>query len=203
MSTWAELAYEGCFVCSGPQCLFTACPRCAHHVQVQLAQVSPPQSPAHAVRQAAPLCPAVAASAAKTSAAKPSAAKTSILIGAKDPILIIKQFWLDKIEAGEKSIEIRGSKCTSKLGREFLMSASDSCTVTSKAHMLECIGPLTLTEYNNLRSKHCVPARWQGKAGLPYAETYAWVLGNVERVRPHAFKRKRGSVVWQVGPGRG
>ena len=55
---------------------------------------------------------------------------------------------------------------------------------------------LSEDEWENLRPKHRVPGdRSYG------GSTYAWMLAGVQRIPAIPIRRKRGSVIWQTGPG--
>ena len=60
--------------------------------------------------------------------------------------LLIRKEWLDRILAGKKIWEIRGSR-TQKRGLIALVQ-SQSGTVVGSAELVDCLGPLTLDELN-------------------------------------------------------
>ena len=58
-----------------------------------------------------------------------------VTISSKDSILCILPEWLDRILAGEKTAEIRGKPCRSKIGKQIWLRASGSGMVTGKRPM--------------------------------------------------------------------
>ena len=67
--------------------------------------------------------------------------------------LIIKQKWLDKIFAGEKTWEIRGSK-TQIRGQIYLIQ-SGTKHIYGKADLVDCI-TLDLQTYQDSKHMHCI-----------------------------------------------
>lgn len=117
------------------------------------------------------------------------------VIDASDPILVIKPYWLDKILTGAKTLELRSNSCRSKIGLNIWLAASGTSSVCAKAMIAECRVINSQEELNALRPEHCYVGN------LPYHPTYAWKLVNVACCpQPIAIHRKRGSVVWQIGP---
>ena len=107
--------------------------------------------------------------------------------------LIIKKPWLDKILAGTKIWEIRGSR-TNIRGTIGLIE-SRSGTVVGLCEVIDCIGPLTAEEYRrNARRAGMLPA----EANLGgYKNTFAWVLANARRFKtPVPYRHPSGAVIW-------
>ena len=76
------------------------------------------------------------------------------------------------------------------------LSPSQSSQVTCQVDVVRCLGPLSASEWEELRSEHLVDGR------RPYDRTYAWQFSNVRILEePIDIQRKRGSVIFQVGPG--
>ena len=109
-------------------------------------------------------------------------------------ILVIKAEWGEKILNGEKTLEIRRGHCKEHEGERIGLCYSGTSCIYGYVDVVESIGPLTASEWCELRDKHCVP----GDA-LPYgAETCGWVMTNPQRcVQPLRIVRKRGAVIWQ------
>lgn len=107
--------------------------------------------------------------------------------------LVIKKPWLDKILAGTKTWEIRGSR-THIRGTIGLIE-SRSGTVVGLCEVVDCVGPLTAEEYRrNARKAGMLPAEaiWGG-----YKNTFAWVLANARRFKtPVPYKHPSGAVIW-------
>ena len=107
--------------------------------------------------------------------------------------LIIKKPWLDKILAGMKTWEIRGSR-TNIRGTIGLIE-SRSGTVVGLCEVIDCIGPLTAEEYRrDARRAGMLPA----EANLGgYKNTFAWVLENSRRFKtPLLYRHPSGAVIW-------
>lgn len=99
------------------------------------------------------------------------------------------------IYEANKDLEIRGQRCTSKINKGIYLCPSGASAVTGTAVVVDCLGPLTPEQWNELRPRHKVPGpRAYGST------TYAWVLQQVERMPPQPIKRNS-SVIWQTGPG--
>ena len=57
---------------------------------------------------------------------------------------------------------------------------------------------LSKDEWENMRPQHLVPGdRCYGEL------THGWMLADVQRIPAIPIKRKRGAVIWQLGPGYG
>ena len=107
--------------------------------------------------------------------------------------LVIKKEWLDKILAGTKTWEIRGSRTTIRGAIGLIQSRSGS--VVGSCVVVDCIGPLTAEEFRrNARKAGIVPA----EAALGgYASTFAWVLANARRFKsPVPYAHPSGAVIW-------
>jgi hypothetical protein len=107
--------------------------------------------------------------------------------------LVIKKPWLDKILAGTKTWEIRGSR-TNIRGTIGLIE-SRSGTVVGLCEVIDSVGPLTAEEYSrNARKAGMLPA----EANLGgYKNTFAWVLANARRFKtPVPYKHPSGAVIW-------
>jgi hypothetical protein len=104
--------------------------------------------------------------------------------------LIIQKDPLDRIFAGRKTWEIRGSR-TAMRGLIALIESGTGCVVGT-AELVRTEGPISLAE---LRRNH-------RKAGflatdLYYKPTFAWVLRNATRLAsPTRYRHRRGVVIW-------
>lgn len=104
--------------------------------------------------------------------------------------LIIQKGPLDKILAGRKTWEIRGSR-TAMRGPIALIESGTGCVVGT-CELVGTVGPISLAE---LRRNH-------RKAGflaseLCYEPTFAWVLRNAARLpSPTPYRHRRGVVIW-------
>ncbi len=107
---------------------------------------------------------------------------------------MLKKWWMDKILAGEKVMEIRGKRIVEHLGKRICLAASGSSAMSGSVELVGCHGPLTAREWHDLQPQHCVET-----AERPYGNhTYAYVLQRPQTYpQPIPFQRKRGSVIWQ------
>ena len=119
-----------------------------------------------------------------------------LTIGSEDSILCILPEWLERILAGEKTAEIRGKPCDSKIGKQIGLRAAGRRMVTGRATVSGC-GKLTdASKWESMRSQHLGPgARLYGDS------THAWLLADVRRVAGIPIAVKHGCVDWQTGPG--
>ena len=107
---------------------------------------------------------------------------------------MIKQFWMDKILDGHKTLEIRKRRVKQVIGKRIWLAASGSSATFGSVEVVACLGPLTQSEWDKLRSKHLVPQE------RPYygGSTFAYVLQDPQRLPECiSFERKRGAVIWQ------
>ena len=105
--------------------------------------------------------------------------------------LIIKEPWIDLILTGEKVWEIRGSN--TKIRGTIALIKSGSGSVVGLCGLKDVVGPLSLSKFKRSKSFHAIPSN-QLKNGLPYQNTYAWVLDNTICLRkPVSYRHKRGS----------
>ena len=107
--------------------------------------------------------------------------------------LIIQSPHIDRILAGEKTWEIRGSNCKHRGPIALIKSGTNQIVGTCTVAGVE--GPLTLQQMEATRQKHHSVRINDGS--LPYAKTYAWVLENAKPLsRPVIYTKKPGAVVW-------
>jgi hypothetical protein len=104
--------------------------------------------------------------------------------------LLIQEVWLDRILAGTKTWEIRGSKTTRRGPISLIQSGSG--TVVGTTEVVDVIGPLTLEELQQGAQQAGFLA-----TQLPYANTYAWVLRDAKRLpEPIPYEHPQGAVIW-------
>jgi len=110
--------------------------------------------------------------------------------------LVVKKHWLDKILAGEKTWEIRGSS-TSRRGWIHLAQSKAGGTLVGRARLVKCI-QLDKTAFFEHVHLHCVPRL----SMVPYKRVFAWVLEDVERfVQPFTYNHRQGAVIWATAWG--
>jgi hypothetical protein len=108
--------------------------------------------------------------------------------------LLIKTPWIDKILDGFKTWEIRGSN--TKIRGPIALIRSGSGTVVGICELEDVIGPVSISKLRISKSFHAIPTN-RFKKGLPYPNTYAWVMGNIKRLnKPVPYEHPRGAVIW-------
>ncbi len=104
--------------------------------------------------------------------------------------LLIKKPWIDYILSGQKTWEIRGGN--THIRGEIELIQSGSGLVVGKCKLVNCI-ELSLTDYQNNESKHCI----KDTSTLPYKKTFAWVLTDAEcYATPRTYKHPNGAIIW-------
>lgn len=104
--------------------------------------------------------------------------------------LIIRKVHLDKILAGTKTWEIRGSR-THKRGRIGLIE-SGSGTIVGECDLIACTDKLNLNEYLRNQDKHL-----SNKDKLPYNTTFGWILTKPKRYnKPKIYCHPKGAIIW-------
>jgi hypothetical protein len=104
--------------------------------------------------------------------------------------LVIRTPWVDKILAGDKIWEIRGTK--TKVRGPVALIRGGSGLIVGRCELHDVVGPLTLQQLQDNGDKVGFTA-----SKLPYEKTYAWVLRNaVKFVPPRPYKHPSGAVIW-------
>lgn len=113
-------------------------------------------------------------------------------------VLLIRPEWLDRIINGEKSIEIRGAPCHSKIdttiGLAYCGPTIDKTNrkIIATAYLSGYKQYNTINEYQSDINKHC---SYHEK--LPYKKTYGWILDEVQILNePITFQYKKGAIIW-------
>ena len=108
--------------------------------------------------------------------------------------LIIREPWIGKILAGEKTWELRGSETTIRGLIGLIQSGTG--TVVGTCEIESVVGPLSLNQLKRNTRKHAVPAR-SFDQGSRYKNTYAWVIKSA-RPLPRSVKyvHPQGAVIW-------
>jgi hypothetical protein len=107
--------------------------------------------------------------------------------------LLIRQPWIDRILAGKKVWEIRGSRTS--IRETIALIPSRSGTVIGVCDLVDCIGPLTAEQFRkNARKAGMRP----GEARLgSYRQTFAWVLKKPRTLKwPVPYRHPSGAVIW-------
>jgi hypothetical protein len=107
--------------------------------------------------------------------------------------LIIRKPWLDRILAGSKTWEIRGSR--TKLRGTIGLIESRSGTIVGLCELVDCRGPLTAAEFRRNASKAGMTPAGATLGG--YKDTFAWIIANARRLKtPVPYKHPSGAVIW-------
>jgi len=107
--------------------------------------------------------------------------------------LIIREPWIGKILAGEKTWEIRGSK--TKIREPIALIRGGSGLVVGTCDLVDVVGPLSLKELKANANK--IGSQPSQLTELRYAATYAWVLSRVTPLKkPKHYEHPRGAVIW-------
>ena len=127
-----------------------------------------------------------------------SAKVNRVYIYSMNSILLIRPEWLDKIINGEKTIEIRGQKCQSKVNTTIGLAYCGPNVnkidrkIIATVYLSGYKQYNTIEEYQTDRNKHCTHYET-----LPYKKTYGWILENINRLdNPINFEYKKGAVIW-------
>jgi hypothetical protein len=122
----------------------------------------------------------------KTAAGKRSGLKRSAKFA-----LVVKKHWLDKILAGEKDWEIRGSSTTRRGWMHFAESKGGGKLV-GRARLVDCI-KIPKDTFQSHAHRHLVT----NVADVPYQFIFAWVLEDAERfTEPFVYSHTPGAVIW-------
>jgi hypothetical protein len=108
--------------------------------------------------------------------------------------LIIRTKPLNNILASRKTWEIRGSR--TKIRGTIGLIESGSGTIVGCCELIDCKGPLSLSEMQHTVEKHGI-SREDLEQNLPYPYSYAWVLSNARRFRqPKPYDHPLGAIIW-------
>jgi len=122
---------------------------------------------------------------------KKAAGKRSGLKRSARVALVVKKQWVDKILAGEKDWEIRGS-ATARRGWVQFAESKAGGTLVGRARLVDCIRVPKETFRSHIR-RH----RVTNVADVPYKNIFAWVFEDAERfTKPFFYKHSPGAVIW-------
>lgn len=109
--------------------------------------------------------------------------------------LMVREPWASLILAGKKSWEIRGTRTTTR-GPIYIIP-SGSGRVVGCCEIVDVLGPLTLDEMIANTDAHLTLADELHLTGLPYKNTFAWVVSNPQRfATPVSYKHPSGAITW-------
>lgn len=107
--------------------------------------------------------------------------------------LVVRQPHVDRILAGRKVWEIRGTR--TQIRGPIALIQGGSGLIVGTCEVSGVIGPLSLSEFRKNARKAGFAAREITK--LPYRMTYAWVLRRAKRLsRPRPYVHPSGAVIW-------
>ena len=110
--------------------------------------------------------------------------------------LLIKTPWIDAILEGRKTWEICGSN--TRVRGTIALIRSGSGHIAGTCELWDVKGPLTLAQMRKNVRKHRIPPADLAR-GLPYAKTYAWVIGNAKALKkPIPYKHPPGAIIWAI-----
>ncbi len=108
--------------------------------------------------------------------------------------LIIDEPWISMILNGEKTWEMRTT--ASKVRGPIALIKKGSKQVVGTAELVDCLSPLSFSEFARHERLHRIPAArhksaWEGGWQVP------WVLRKARRLnRPVAYAHPSGAVIW-------
>ena len=109
--------------------------------------------------------------------------------------LLVREPWASLILSGEKTWEIRGSR-TAQRG-EIYVIRSGSGRIAGSCHIIDVLGPLSIDDMLENTKAHLTPADELRLCGLPYKNTFAWVLSHPHRfTHPVPYKHPSGAITW-------
>lgn len=112
--------------------------------------------------------------------------------------LLIRSEPLEAILRGEKIWELRGRR--THIRGLIALIRSGSGQIVGTCELVDCIGPLSLSELRRNSVQHGMSQR-DLRSGIMYENTYAWILKNVRRLKkPIPYNHKFGIVIWHPLP---
>ena len=113
-------------------------------------------------------------------------------------VLLIRPEWLNKIKNGEKTIEIRGQTCKSKINTTIGLAYCGPTVDKTKRKIIVTAKLSGYKLYNSIGDyksdidKHC-----SYHETLPYKNTYGWILDDIQVLTEEIlFEYKKGAVIW-------
>ena len=109
--------------------------------------------------------------------------------------LPVRAPWIDLILVTKKVWEIRGQNSHNR--NRIALIRSGSKTIVGLARIKIVLGPLTKNDLLKNYSKHRIPLSSIRANGLPYKNTYAWVLTDVVKINsPIPYEHPNGAITW-------
>jgi len=107
--------------------------------------------------------------------------------------LLIQPPFIDKILDGTKTWEMRGSRTT--IRETVALVRSGSGIVVGVCDLVDCIGPLTASEYHKNAAKAGIHPS-EARVGW-YRNTYAWVVERPRTLKkPVPYTHPAGAIIW-------
>jgi hypothetical protein len=108
--------------------------------------------------------------------------------------LLIKSPHIEKILAGTKVWEIRGSR--THLRGKIALIQSGTGLIIGTAELVDCKGPLKKSDFVKNHRKLGV-TKVSASSGSSYERPHAWVLKNAKKLRkPISYKHPAGAIIW-------
>ena len=108
--------------------------------------------------------------------------------------LVIRSPWIEKILSGEKTWEVRSSRVNMRGPIALIKSKTGSIFGTCR--IVDCIGPLSLTQMLANEEKHRVSETMLSTYCRP-GQSYAWVLADASPFpQPIPYRHPAGAVIW-------
>jgi hypothetical protein len=113
--------------------------------------------------------------------------------------LMVRSPWIEKILAGEKTWEIRGSN--TRVRESVALIRAGSGRIVGGADIIDSVGPLTRAQLADTTGKHCIPDDRIDEVIGRYKRIYAWVLTGAKAL-PEAipYDHPSGAVIWVTLP---
>ena len=109
--------------------------------------------------------------------------------------LIVREYPMSLILKGTKTWEIRSRRCN--IRGKIALITSKSGTVVGTAMLLDCIGPLTVEQWNSNLRRMGLSKDDKVKSQSELGEAYVWVIGSACRFKkPIPYKHKPGIINW-------
>ncbi|MBN8541873.1 MAG: ASCH domain-containing protein [Deltaproteobacteria bacterium] len=109
--------------------------------------------------------------------------------------LIVREKPMAKILSGVKTWEIRSRR--SHIRGKIALITSGSGTVVGTAEVVDCIGPLTVAQWNSSLRRMGLTKENRIQSKREIGDLYAWVLKSAKKLKkPVRYKHKPGIINW-------
>jgi len=109
--------------------------------------------------------------------------------------LIVREEPMSLILKGVKKWELRSKRC--HIRGKIALITSGSGTVVGTAEVVDCIGPLTVEQWNNNLRRMGMSREDRIKSKREIGDIYAWVIKSAKKLKkPVRYKHKPGVIKW-------